>query len=130
MFRAISGHNAYGTDANDAALVLGTDDTPRITGMTRFDLHRLFIAAVSVNTPWKLRIIYGSGSMLEAIASGQYTEVVLAQDDTNPQQAVGIPVDVIMPRIHCETDKVWVQVWNATNDATIDFLVGLHEYEV
>jgi hypothetical protein len=35
----------------------------------------------------------------------------------------------MMPRGTCGTTKVWVQAWNATDNATIDFLVGLHEYE-
>jgi len=129
-FTAISGNNTYGVDADDEALVLGTSDTPLIAGMTRFDLHRIFIVDVSSDTPWKLRIIHGSGTMADAIAAGDYTEAVVMSDITNPQQSSGVPVELIMPRGVCGSDKVWIQAWNGTNNATIDFLIGLHEYPV
>ncbi len=127
-YTAVSGNNDYGTDADDEALVLGTDDTPVIAGMVMFDLHRIFIVEVSTDTPWKLRIIHGSGTMNEAIAAGQYTEVVVMSDLSNPQQSSGTPLEVVMLKVRCGIDQVWVQAWNATDNATIDFLVGLHEY--
>jgi hypothetical protein len=41
-------------------------------------------------------------------------------------------MEIIMPRLYCGVDKVWIQHWNATNDATndatIEFFVGWHEY--
>ena len=40
----------------------------------------------------------------------------------------GVPVSLRMPRLDSGVDKVWVQAKNATNDATIDFFVGVHEY--
>lgn len=128
-FQAISGNNAYGSDTDDEALVLGTGDSPVITDMTKFDLHRLLITDVSSDTHYKLRIVYGSGTMAAAITAGQYSEVVVKFDSANPTQSAGSPIDIIMPRLTCGTDKVWIQAWNATDNATIDFLAGLHEYE-
>ena len=127
-FQAISGNNTYGADANDEALVIGTGDSPLISGMVKYDLHRIFIADVSVDTKFKLRIVYGSGTIGDAITAGQYSEALVETDSTNPQQSAGIPFLINMPRLVCGTDQVWVQVWNATDNATIDFLVGLHEY--
>ena len=46
---------------------------------------------------------------------------------TNPQTGAGAPIDVRMPRIACGS-KVWVQAKNATDNATIDFFCGGHEY--
>ena len=127
-FRAISGNNAYGTDTNDEALVLGSADTPAISGKTKFDLHRLFVTSVSEDTIYKLRIIYGTGTMAAAIAANQYSEVIVRCDSTNPSQVDGIPFDVLFPRMASGT-QVWVQAWNVTDNATIDFLVGIHEYD-
>ena len=31
--------------------------------------------------------------------------------------------------VECGADKVWVQGWNATDNATLEFFGGLHEYE-
>jgi hypothetical protein len=125
-FRAISGDNAYGSDPNDEALVLGTDDTPIIAGSAYFDLHELLVLAASSDTAYKLRIVYGTGTMADAIAAGQFTEVMFIMDTAVQQQPHG-PVPITMPRVATDT-QVWAQVWNATDNATIDFVVGLHEY--
>jgi len=128
-YQAISGNDDYGGDVNDEALVVGTDDAPQITGMVKFDLHKVLITAVSVDTVYKLRIVYGSGTMAAAIIAGQYSEFMVKFDSSNPQQSAGIPFHVQMPRLTSGTDKVWIQAWNATDNATVDFFVGIHEYE-
>ena len=122
-YRAISGNGVFGADANDEALVLGTDDTPAIAGMVSYDAHRLMISAASTATDWILRIIYGTGTMADAETAGEYTDVMLTEAKK------GVPVDVMMPRTTCASCKVWVRAKNATNDATIDFFIGIHEYE-
>lgn len=127
-FVAVSGNNDYGGDPADEALVLGTDDTPVVAGNTRFDMHRIFITASSVNTWWKMRFIWGTGTMADAITAGQFSEVMFAQDNANPQQSVGTPFSIIMPRLEAGQDQVWAQAWNVGNNATVAFLVGLHEY--
>lgn len=127
-FRAISGTNAYGSDANDEALVLGTSDTPAIAGNVRFDLHRIMMVNASSQTTYKLRLVYGSGTMADAITAGQYSEIVILADPS-AQQVPHEVIEIMMPRGYCGVTKVWIQAWNATNNAWIDFLVGLHEYE-
>lgn len=127
-FRAISGNNAYGAQANDEALVLGTADTPAITGNVRFDLHRLMMVGASSSTAYKLRIVYGTGTMADAITDGQYSEVVVMSDPAAAQVPHEI-IDVMMPRGTCGSTQIWLQCWNATDNATFDFLVGWHEYE-
>jgi len=126
-FRAISGNNTYGADANDEALVIGTADTPAISGMTKYDLHRIFVIDASSTTIYKLRIVYGSGTMAAAIAAGQFSEAMI-KVDAAAGQTPNTSMEILMPRLTCGTDKCWVQAWNASNNATIDFLVGLHEY--
>lgn len=128
-FVAISGSGVYGADTDDEALVIGVDNTPIISGMVMFDFHRLLITDVGHNTPYKLRIVHGSGTMAAAISAKQFSEVMVLFDASNPQISAGIPVEVMMPRLICGTDKVWVQAWNASDDSTVSFLAGLHEYE-
>jgi len=123
VFRAISGNGDFGADLNDEAKVLGTDDTPAIEGMTKFDLHRIEVQAASNANPFVIRIIYGSGTMGDAEAAGQYTDIMVME------ARKGSPVEVIMKRRTCGTDKVWVRVKNGTDNATLDFFVGSHEYE-
>jgi len=127
-FVAISGSGAYGADPNDEAKVLGTDDTPVITGKVAFDLHRILVLDVDHDTPYKLRIVYGTGTQAQAVEAKQYTEVMVLFDATNPQLSAGIPIEVRMPKIVADT-KVWVDVWNATDNSEIDFFIGVHEYE-
>lgn len=126
-FQAISGNNDYGSDVNDEALVLGTDNTPIIPGNVKFDIRRFLITELSATTQYKLRIIYGTGTMGDAITANQYTEFVVINTATGPFSG-GEPSSIMMPRLNCGIDQVWVQAWNNTNNATIDFLVGIHEY--
>lgn len=127
-YRVTSGANAYGTDANDEAQVIGTADTPAMAGNVRFDLHRIFIVAASSETVWKLQVIYGTGTMADAIAADQYSTFML-KVDAAASSSPALPVDIMMPRGTCGVTKVWMRGWNATNNATLDFFVGLHEYE-
>ena len=129
-YRVISGTNTWGADENDEAKVWGLGDGAEITGHTKMDIHRIFLSATSSNTPWRFRLIYGTGTMAAAINAGQYSSIIVAQDDTNPQQAVGVPVDILMQRVTFGTDKIWAQGWNATNNATLDFFVGQHGYDI
>ena len=127
-YSAISGDGVFGADANDEALVLGVDDTPAITDMVKFDLHRILILALSVDTPYIFRVIYGAGTMADMETAKQYTDVML-QNIVAGSKSNGVPVPIMMPRATCGTDKVWVRVMCATASATATFYVGLHEYE-
>jgi hypothetical protein len=125
-FRAISGADDYGADTDDEAQVFGTDDTP-INGAVKFDPYRVLITELSTDTPWKLRMVYGTGTMADAIIAMQYSEVCL-MNTTAGSKAGGTPINFMMPRLNSGVDKVWMQAWNATDNATCDFLIGLHEY--
>ena len=39
-----------------------------------------------------------------------------------------VPIVIQMPRV-AVASKVWVQAKNATDNATVDFFVGMHFYE-
>lgn len=126
-FVCISGNNAYGTDPGDEAQVVGTADTPAISGMARYDVHRLLITDSTSTTVWKLQLIYGTGTMADAITAGQYS-TFMVRIDAAAAQLPGVPVEVMMPRGVCASTKVWLRGWNATNDSTLSFFVGWHEY--
>jgi hypothetical protein len=131
---AISGNNAYGTDANDEALVVGTADTPAMTNLAtglpnvKYDLHQLLLVGATSVSVYKLQLIYGSGAMADAIAAGQYSTMMCRVDEATTHWPM-VAHDVMMPRVTCGVDKVWVRAWNATNNATISFFAGWHEYE-
>ena len=127
-FQCISGNNDYGSDANDEAQVIGTDDMPFRIGFVKFDVHRIFIDDVSEATLYKMRLIWGTGTMADAITAGQFSCMHLKFDAVG-QTTANVPVDIRMPRLNSGVDKVWAQCWNVTDNATVDFLVGIHEYE-
>ena len=129
-FVAISGADTYGADADDEAAVFGTADTPATAGMTKFDIHRLLVVDVDHDTPYKLRLVWGTGTMDDAVTAEHTTEVMVMFDAANPTQSAGTPVDVMCPRLDCGVDQLWIQAWNATDDSEIDFLIGIHEYAV
>lgn len=126
-FRAISGNGVYGADANDEAKICGADDTPIFAGSAYMDMHRILVVATSIDTHWKIRVIYGTGTMADAITAGQYSEIMVKFDSVNPQQSAGVPIEVRMPRVAAGT-KIWAQAKSATDNATIDFFAGGHEY--
>jgi len=127
-YRAISGASTWGADANDEAQVLGTADTPVIAGNTRYDIHRIFVSDASDSGVYNIRLVYGTGTMADAIIAEQFSTMMMRMDAATGQIAHG-PVTAQM---RCGTGgatKVWVQVASASNNAWIDFFVGLHEYE-
>ncbi len=127
-YRAISGNGVYGADASDEAKVVGSTDTPIVTGKTYFDLHRITVIAISSDTAYKLRIVWGTGTMAAAITAKQTTEFIIITSTDKANKFGGAPFDTQMPRLVAGT-KVWIQARNATDDATVDFFVGLHEYD-
>ena len=122
-FRAISGDGAFGADTNDEALVVGSGDTSATNG-AYFDFHEYLIEAASATTSYVIRLVYGTGTLAAAVTALQYSDTMFRV----PANARQTPVIVQMPRVAVGT-KVWVQAKNATNNATVDFFVGLHFYE-
>ena len=127
-FIAISGNNGYGSDADDEAKVFGTDDTPVISGSVKFDLHRMLIIDADHTTVYRLRIVYGTGTMADAITAGQYTEIMVKYDHALFGGG-GVPTEIQMPRLNSGSDKVWIQAWSPADNSQIDFFIGIHEYE-
>jgi len=125
-YRTTSGNGVFGVDAGDEALILGSADTPITVGNKDFDIRRMQVTATSNNNPWLLRIIWGTGTMADAEAAGQFSEI--AYMSSGGAQRAG-PLDMQMPRLNKNT-QIWIRGKNITDNATIDFLVGVHEYNL
>ena len=121
-YRAISGLGVFGADANDEALVIGTDDTPFIAGRTHFDVHRILVSAASNANPFVLRIIYGTGTIGDAQTANQYTDFMLSD------ARKGLSVPIHMPEGASGVTKLWVRAKNAADNATVDFFIGAHTH--
>ena len=120
-FVAVSGANTWGT----AIPILGTADNPALATDAKFDAHLILVTDTDHATPYRLRIIYGTGTSADAITAGQWTEKMFITA-TGPFSS-GVPVSVIMPRVDVGS-KLWVQVWNNTNGSNVDFFWGAHGY--
>lgn len=126
-YQAISGDDTWGADADDEAKIIGSADTPILASANFFKIHRLLIVDESSTTLWKFRVVWGTGTMADAITAKQYTEVMSLSPISAGVFAGGHPVDLRVPVLAVGT-QVWLQAWNATDDATIDFVVGVHEH--
>ncbi len=125
-YRCISGLGAYGADAGDEALLFGTADVLWNANFLCGDFDEFLVIANSSNTVYLLRLIWGTGTMADAIAAGQYTTTPYirnSNDTTRIKNIMKTPVIGI-------NDKIWMQCQNATDNATIDFFVGVHGYEL
>ncbi len=126
-YRAISGAGVYGADANDEAKVIGTGDGPLVTGGVQFDLHRIFFLALSTDTIWTIRVIWDVTSMANGISNDRFSTVMLMNNPSG-NKASGLPAALQVPQLTWGTDMVWIQAKNATDNATADFYIGVHEY--
>lgn len=121
-FQATSGNNAFGAECQ----VLGPADTPFRSGMLLFDPRLWSIVDVSKNTPYVVRVIWGRPAQTVGQAEGlmQYSTWVVHQltaaGNNKPQEG-----RLIRP---ATGSQLWVKVKNATNLATMSFLVTIHEY--
>lgn len=124
-FVAASGDGAFGT----AIKILGTDDTPAIAGMTKFDPHRILVVAEENATPWVLRLIWGTGTSGDAESAGQYTDVMIVANIAGPPvRPNGMPIPLKTGRLNAGADRLWLRVKNATDADELNFFIGVHEY--
>jgi hypothetical protein len=125
-FRAISGHHTWGADVNDEAQLFGTGDTLTElgAGLVVGDFDLILITANSSSTISKIRIIWGTGTMADAIIAGQWSETMYIRSTSDTTRTIRT---FTTPLISIN-DKIWIQHWNDTDNSTIDFFVGVHGY--
>jgi len=125
-------HVAFHADAGDEVYgewvqVLGADDTPVFgEAMTKFDAHRIEITnAERKSTVHLLQIAFGATAEI-AEAADDYSTVVFASSATGSHAA---PVNVMQKR-NLVGQNAWVRVFiPSQNTGTVDFYLGVHEYE-
>jgi len=124
LFRAISGAGVYGADLNDEAQVFGSADTLEPGDVTG-DFNEILIVANTSSTLYLSRIIWGTGTMAEAITAKQYSEWTFFRGNADNVRKVKITPTPLIPVSY----KIWLQCMNATDNATMDFVVGVHGYK-
>jgi len=125
LYRAISGSDTYGADTDDEAQVFGTADEVTLDA-AYFDPHEILVVANSSATLYLNRIVWGTGTLASAVAAGQYSEIPFIRAVADKVRKV---IFVMSERLPAGT-KVWLQTMNVSDNATIDFIVGLHPYDV
>ncbi len=128
-YRAISGNGVYGADPGDEAQLFGTADVP-IAGMLAGDFNEFLAIANTSNTVYLLRIVWGTGNLAAAIAAGQYTEFPFFRPAADNNRKVTIVTCKKIPiQVAGLPTQIWCQCQNATDNATIDFFIGVHGYD-
>ena len=123
-FAATSGNDTWGA----AIPICGTGDNPVLGTDVKFDCHRVLVTDLDDDTtPWRLRIIWGTGTSGDAITAGQWTEMMVMTNAVPGNRAGGSPVDVIMRRVDVGA-KLWSQAWNQTNGEVLSFFAAYHGY--
>ncbi len=120
-FVVISGDDTWGT----AISIMGTDDIPANAGDVRYDARRVLVVDTDHATAYRMRFIWGSGTSGEAIGAGQWSEFMFIT--ASGPFISGVPVNMMEPR-GVVGEKMWCQVWNATNSSEVDFFYGVHGY--
>ena len=109
--------------------VLDADDTPICTGCVYFDPHRIVLVDVP-ETKERLLIQFAWGPVAAtAYGNGDYTEVYDVPE--KPVDGKSSPISVHFPRLATDT-VLWARAKQENTDAvdgTVDFFIGIHEYE-
>ena len=121
VFQIDAGNAAYGSWLQ----ILGSSDTPAITGSAKFDLHRILITATERNAVYVVQIAYGATGAA-ALTAGDYTESVFIPASNQVDSG---PIEVQSRRVSAGT-KAWARcICPGQDTATLDFMIGIHEYE-
>jgi len=105
--------------------ILGSDDTPARASQTHFDPHEILISAAQEEVVYILQFGRGA-SGAAALAAGTYTELVVGVDATKKFKDI--------TRIQTGRATAGSLLWArclamGTNTGTIDFYLGIHEYQ-
>lgn len=120
-FRVDAGNDTWGSWLQ----ILGSSDTPHLSGSVLYDLHRLsIVAAESANTTHMIQVAFGA-SGAAALAAEALTELVF-----RPQTVQGVETILDMKIIPAAVGvKAWIRIWAiGQNTSTFDFFIGLHEH--
>jgi hypothetical protein len=122
-YHCISGDSTWGAGANDEALVFGSGDTLE-PGYLTGDFDQILVVSNNSATVYRIRFIWGTGSMADAIAANQWSETMYLRAVADNVRKVA----VIQTPLIAINALIWAQCANATDNATLDFYVGVHGY--
>jgi len=120
--------DAENNDYGSWVQILGSTDTPFVSGNTRYDLHQLIVASHERNNIFhNVQICFGESAELAAnLTSGNYTEAPFVTPSAPGGQ--NEPIDFKDKR-DVSLVKAWARVWSkGQNTGTVDLYFGLHEY--
>ncbi len=117
-----SADSTYGT----AVQLLGSADTPVVSGFTFFDMHEVVITSVDSNALYKLRLAWGASSEA-GVAAGDYTDLWVWSDTTNPQNVSNSGLEVQIPSLAVGT-LLWASIANAAGGQTMSLKFTLLEH--
>ena len=106
--------------------ILGSTDTPARAGHTYFDPHLIYIPDAQEEVTYFVQFGRGA-SGAAALAAGTYTELVLGVDATKKFKS-----DVVIQNNRAPAGSlIWARCLAiGKNTATLDFYLGIHEYDV
>lgn len=121
-FQLDAGNDDWGTWVE----LFGTDDTPADVGKLFYDVHKMLVIATQHGGPLYLQLACGA-SGAGALAAGTYTEVAYTS-------GVSVAVSPTPTRIQTARapagDQLWGRTFSPGNaSGTIDFYLGMHEYD-
>jgi hypothetical protein len=120
-FQTDAGNDTWG----DWIQIIGSSDTPVTVSMVSFDLHGIQIEAAERTSTYYIQLAYGSTGE-GALALNQYNEFPFTPQSVQGKPA---PLKIQTPRIAVGT-KMWIRVMcPGQNTATLNFYIGLHEYD-
>ncbi len=106
--------------------LLGSSDTPVVSGFTLFDVHEVVITAVNSDTLYKLRLAWGASSEI-GVAANDYTDLWIWGDTTNPQSVSNSGLEVQIPSLAAGT-LLWASIANAAGGQTMSMKFTLLEH--
>lgn len=120
-FQIDAGNNTWGNWLQ----VLGSSDTPADAGKLYFDGHKIEIVAAERTETYFIQFSAGATAAAGLIAL-TYTEFIF-----RPQAVAGKPAPItIQTRRASSGTKLWARcMCPSQNTATLDFYIGIHEYE-
>ena len=126
-FVAVSGINTWGAGEQ----MFGTLDVLAElgTGFLARGLNVFLPVENTSNTVSRLRFVWGTGTLADAVIANQYTELMYLKVSTNavftPRNTWGPVIPFFIATLPV---KVWAQHWNLTNATTISFFLGVNGY--
>jgi len=122
-FQIDAGNETWGTWVQ----LLGSDDTPVTTLMTKFKADMMFVTDGEAEVPYMIQFGRGA-SGAAALAAGDYTELIIGVNTTT--QLLKEIVEIQTERASAG-DLLWARCLAiGTNTATLDFYFGIKEYMV